>query len=147
MSKQVIITITVDTDTLVKEFPKGGDITDHSLIVMTQEGGYFSYKTAFKDKLVTETAAGDAIKWKITSKNANDALKLVAYKGDKSMLDIFKSQPAKDAADDKEFNGNVKDSLPQVTLTTTYTFDFCLKKQPDIVWSWDPDIIAQYPPR
>ncbi|OFX71369.1 MAG: hypothetical protein A2W96_14525 [Bacteroidetes bacterium GWD2_40_43] len=95
MSKQVIITITVDTDTLVKEFPKGGDITDHSVIVMTQEGGYFSYKTAFKDKLVTETAAGDAIKWKITSKNANDALKLVAYKGDKSMLDIFKTNPPK----------------------------------------------------
>ncbi len=147
MNKQVLITITVDTDILVKEFPKGGEITDHSVIEMTQEGGIFSYKTSFNDKLITETVAGASIKWKITSKNGNEDLKLVYFKGDQSMLEIFKSKPAIDADEDKVFNGIVKDSLPQVTLSTTYTFDFCLKKQPDIVWSWDPEIIIPWPPK
>jgi hypothetical protein len=43
--------------------------------------------------------------------------------------------------------GFVNDTMPKETISTSYTFSFCEKKQPNLVWHWDPTIILPYQPK
>lgn len=143
----VKIDITVDTVKLLAVFPKGGEITDHSIIVMTDSNNTPTYQNAFKDKLVTNAKAGDKINWKIKSKDGSTNLDFVDYKGDSNMLKVFAVKPVVNSKDKTDCSGDVKGSMPQATVSTSYTFSFCVNKNPTVIWSWDPDVIVWFPPR
>ena len=143
----VAIYIEVDTDKLLKEYPKGGDITNSGIVEMTQEGGSFYYKNGQKDQLVTETVAGASIQWKIESKNRADNLTLLNYLGDDKMSKMFINNPVINSYDKSVFNARVRETMPNETVSTYYFVEFSLEKQPDIIWSWDPDIICPFPPK
>jgi hypothetical protein len=143
----VKIDITVDTVKLLAKFPKGGEITDHSIIVMTDSNKAPAYQNAFQDKLITSAKAGDKINWKIKSKDGGTNLDFTDYKGDSNMLNVFAAKPAINSQDKTDCNGEVKGSMPQATVSTDYTFSFCVKKNPSVFWSWDPNIIVPFPPK
>ena len=142
----VKIDITVDTVKLLEQFPKGGEITDHSIIVMTDSNNKPEYENSFKDKLITSAKAGDKIKWKIKSKDGGTNLDYAAYDGDANTLNVFSAKPIINKNDKTDCDGDVKSVMPQATVSTNYTFSFCVKKNPTIVWKWDPEIIVPYPP-
>ncbi len=141
----VKIDISVDMQKLMEIQPKGGEITDQSIIQMTQTGGHFDAATQNTPKLITKAEVSSKIKWKIKSKNTSDNLDLIDYVGDSNMLKVFKNKPSKKAED--EFDGDIQDQEPSDNIITEYTFTFCNKKNPSIIWNWDPEIVFPYPPK
>jgi len=144
--ENVTINISVNTDKLMLEYPNGGEITTQGIIEMTQKGGKFEYKKNNKAKLISILKSGDKILWRINSISERVILDFIAYIGDENTSKIFNVKPSIHKNSLTDCQGNIHDIMPQKTITSEYTFEFCLKNNPNIVWSWDPQIYIPYPP-
>ena len=141
----VKIDITVDVTKLLKVQPGGGKISDQSIVSMNQTGGFFDPATQNTAKLITKAEIGTKIKWKIKSGTTSDNLDLGDYvPEDRNMLSVFIAKPGKVA--DDEIDGDIIATKPTQNFKTQYTLSFCLKKNPVIVWTWDPWVEYPQPP-
>ncbi len=144
--ENVKIDISVNTEKLLTKYPNGGEITTQGIIEMTQKGGKFDYKANNKAKLISILRAGDKIMWKIKTADKKVILDFVDYVGDENTKKIFKTKPAINKSSLTDCQGNINEKMPQETISSEYTFKFCLKKNPSIIWSWDPGIDIPFPP-
>lgn len=144
-SKNVKIDVIVDVEKLLEEYPNGGEVTTEGIITMIQKGGYYEYENGNLSKLITKAEIGTKIKWKIKSGTTSDNLDLAEYvPEDDQMLNVFKVKPGK--VGDDEIDGVTIDEQPTENFRTQYTLSFYIKKNPDIVWTWDPMVIYPQPP-
>ncbi|MDA3893324.1 MAG: hypothetical protein PF517_16800 [Salinivirgaceae bacterium] len=139
------ITVTVKVSQLKALMPEGGIIPDGDIITMIQNGGGFEYETATKAKLITKAAIGSKIKWKIKSDDSTH-LDFVSYEGDAEENNVYDSLPAVDSNKKNECDATVKSKQPTQNYKTNYTFFFCDKKNPNVVWKWDPIVNIPWPP-
>jgi hypothetical protein len=146
MALKIKIDITVDTELLKARYPKGGNITEHNIIDMVQDKGKFEYPEGNRDKLVSIVSPGSSLKWKIKSKQKGVNLDLLDFVDlDGNMKKVFNSKPGKAGTDD-EYDGIIKADTGQKTINTRYAFKFCIKKEPAVTWTWDPDVNVPFPP-
>jgi len=140
MSNKVLISVVVDTDKLVSEFPKGGKVENRGLIVMSDNQPDSSYTDShgglYKDKLHTMVDWDDDMIWTISALNGKD--KLVFSKCDgPTLTDLLTGMPQADASDKAKWNAKVKNKLT-AKYKPWYTFYFHLKNDDTNIWFWDP---------
>lgn len=139
------ITVTVKMSQLRELMPDGGIIPDGDIITMIQKGGAFEYETATQAKLITKAAIGSKIKWKIKSDDSTN-LDFVSYEGDDQENNVYDELPTIDPNKKSECNASVKKNQPSQNFSSSYTFFFCDKKNPNVVWKWDPWVKIPDPP-
>jgi hypothetical protein len=145
----VKIDITVDTVKLLAEFPKGGELTNRSIVVMTDNQPDSIYKNTegglYKDKLTTATDPGDTIFWQIQALNKKDKLVLVKCNASEALKNMLSEQPSVDNADaDKKWKAKLKNNLGK-SVCGFYTFNFAFSNDLSKTWSWDPNITSRPP--
>ncbi len=145
----VKIDITVDTVKLRAEFPNGGEITNRSLIVMTDNQPDSIYKNSdggrYKDKLTTAVDSEDNITWAISAANKKDKLVLVKCNVSEALKNMLSEQPDMDKADaDKKWKAKLKKGLGK-SVSGFYTYYFALATDLNKTWSWDPNISSRPP--
>lgn len=144
MSEKIKIDITVNTSALPKD---GGTITDAGIVEMAQDSGLYKYENDNKAKLISILRPGTEIKWKIKSLNNTDNLVLLDYiPEDANMLKVFKQKPGKTKDTDDAFDASTVDDTAGQSVSTRYTFTFCKKSEPSVIWQWDPKTDVPYPP-
>lgn len=145
----VKIDITVDTEKLQAQFPKGGEITDRTIVVMTDDQTDSIYKDSdggkYKDKLTSAADPGDNIFWEINAKNGKDKLVLIKCNESAELSDMLAEQPTKiEDKGKKKWKAKLKDGLGK-SVAGFYTYKFAFEGETSKNWEWDPTITTRPP--
>lgn len=145
----VKIDIVVDTDKLKADFPNGGEITDRSIIVMTDDQPDSIYKDSqgglYKDKLTSAADPGDNIFWEISAKNQKDKLVLYQCIESTEFSEMLAEQPVEiDDNGKKKWKAKLKDGLGK-SIAGFYTYKFAFEGDISNIWNWDPTVTTRPP--
>ncbi|MBI9066554.1 MAG: hypothetical protein JEZ09_04635 [Salinivirgaceae bacterium] len=143
MSQTITIYISADTLKLKQLFPDGGDITDHTIIVMTDSNDSPVYESIFRDKLITSAQSDDAIKWVISSGTERVSVSFTEFRADQNASKVFINTPTKNPSNPSEFDAQIKSGI-KGEIDTEYFLSFCINSDERIVWTWDPMIKVRY---
>lgn len=140
MSNPVNIKILVNTERLVAQLPRGGHITDRTIVVMedNQSDSYYedSNNEMYKDKLVSYCDAGDTINWDIKTTDGKNNLVLVDCNESDDFSNMMADQPHK-KTDSDDWTAQLK---PRIMKGESgfYTYKFAFKSDLNTKWDWDP---------
>ncbi len=139
MSKTINISIDVDTQALIKEYPDGGQIKNHTIINMTDSVADKN-EEGIEDELITVVDPGDTLRWHIFTKNKLNNLKLTEFKYEEGTPEkvLFSTPPTQDLYDYKIWFGVINSNLPD-DASEAYAFYF-VNLDTNISWWWDPFI-------
>jgi len=142
---EVKIYMSVDTEKLRNQFPKGGKITTHDIIKMTDDQTDSYYKDDFEDQLVTVVDPDDSILWQLNTSDPSAPLVLTQCDSSTKLASMFEIQPAPSKSTSSNlFTAKLKKDLPP-SDKGAYTFKFAFKEDTSIVWTWDPAIQTRPP--
>lgn len=142
MSTLITINVAVDTQTLRTDFPQGGNITNHSIIVMTDSNNNPVYETTNQDKLITSAHENNDLKWTIESSTERITLYFDAFSGDANTSKGLVATPAKNPANESEILGKCKNNLKE-DVDIDYQLAFYVSDNPGVIWTWDPRLIIK----
>lgn len=138
-----VIKVKVKTSTLLSEQPRGGKLSNRSIVIMDDNQSDSKYDDdqggKYKDKRRTMFSPGDDIYWEISDADGSNVLEMTDCKYDANFLKLLVAAPQPVAGNKSQWMAQVKPDAPR-GMSAWYTFSFCLKSNLRVTWIWDPYI-------
>lgn len=138
-----VIKVKVKTSTLLSEQPRGGKLSNRSIVIMDDNQPDSKYDDSdggkYKDKLHTYINRGDDIYWEISDADGSNVLEMTECQYDANFLKLLIAAPQPVAGNKSQWMAQVKTDATG-GLSSKYTYSFCLKSNPRVIWTWDPYI-------